>query len=52
MGGPQLRLSASTGTSCRREIIACHGYILKDITETRNLGDHRLRRITERANVA
>jgi hypothetical protein len=28
MGGPQLRLGASTGTSCRREIITGHGHIL------------------------
>ncbi len=28
IGGPQLRLGASTGTSCRREIIARHGHIL------------------------
>jgi hypothetical protein len=31
MGGPQLGLSASTRTSCRREIIAGHGHILQDI---------------------
>jgi hypothetical protein len=26
-----------------------HGYILKDSPETRNLGDQRLRRITDQA---
>jgi hypothetical protein len=38
MGGPQLRLSASARTSCRREIIARHGHILQDIAGARNLG--------------
>ena len=36
--GPQLRLIASTRTSCRREIIARHGHILQDIAAARNLG--------------
>jgi histidine triad (HIT) family protein len=37
IGGPQLRLSASTRTSCRWEIIARHGHILQDIARARNL---------------
>ena len=36
IGGPQLRLTASTGTSGRRKTIARHGHILQDITWTRN----------------
>jgi hypothetical protein len=48
MGGPQIRLCASTGASCRREIIAHHGHILQDITGTRNRGDQRLQRIIDR----
>jgi hypothetical protein len=45
--GPEPGLGASTGRTCRREIIVRHGYILKDRPGTRNLGGQRLRRITQ-----